>query len=67
MTLGMMEKDCEIRVDYEKLRRDRLRKTREQMEREGLATLLCFDQDWIRYVTGTKLNDWVNNKLLRCP
>jgi Xaa-Pro aminopeptidase len=65
MTLGMMAKDCEIRVDYDKLRKDRLRKTKEQMKKDGIATLLCFDQDWIRYVTSTRVNDWANNKLLR--
>ena len=65
MTLGLMAKDCEIRVDYGKLRRDRLEKTRAQMKREGLAALLVFDPDWIRYITSTKANDWANNKLLR--
>ena len=65
MTLGLMEKDCEIRIDYAKLRKDRVRKTREQMKKDGIATLLCFDLDWIRYITGTKANDWANNKLLR--
>ncbi len=65
MTLGLMAKDCEIRIDYDKLRKDRLRKTKEQMKKEGVATLLCFDQDWIRYITSTKVNDWANNKLLR--
>ncbi len=65
MTLGLMAKDCEIRIDYDKLRKDRLRKTKDQMKQDGLATLLCFDQDWIRYITSTKVNDWANNKLLR--
>lgn len=65
MTLGLMAKDCEIRIDYDKLRKDRLRKTKEQMKKDGVATLLCFDQDWIRYITSTKVNDWANNKLLR--
>jgi Xaa-Pro aminopeptidase len=65
MTLGLMAKDCEIRIDYEKLRKDRLRKTKEQMTKDGLVTLLCFDQDWIRYITSTKVNDWANSKLLR--
>ncbi len=65
MTLGLMAKDCEIRIDYDKLRQDRLRKTNDQMKKDGLATLLCFDQDWIRYITSTKVNDWANNKLLR--
>ena len=65
MTLGLMAKDCEIRVDYDKLRRDRLAKARAQMKKEGLAALLVFDPDWIRYITSTKANDWANNKLLR--
>ena len=65
MTLGLMAKDCEIRIDYDKLRKDRVRKTSEQMVKEGIATLLVFDQDWIRYITSTKVNDWANNKLLR--
>jgi Xaa-Pro aminopeptidase len=66
MTLGMMAKDCEIRIDYDKLRKDRLRKTKEQMRKDKVASLLVFDQDWIRYITSTKVNDWANNKLLRC-
>jgi Xaa-Pro dipeptidase len=60
-----MAKDCEIRIDYDKLRQDRVRKTNEQMKKDGIATLLVFDQDWIRYITSTKVNDWANNKLLR--
>ena len=31
MTLGLMAKDCEIRIDYDKLRKDRVRKTNEQI------------------------------------
>ena len=65
MTLGLMAKDCEIRIDYDKLRKDRVRKTNEQMRKDGIATLLVFDPDWIRYITSTKANDWANNKLLR--
>jgi Xaa-Pro dipeptidase len=65
MTLGLMAKDCEIRIDYDKLRKDRVRKTNQQMNKDGVATLLVFDQDWIRYITSTKVNDWANNKLLR--
>ena len=63
MTLGLMAKDCEIRVDYDKLRADRVRKTNEQMLKDGIATLLVFDPDWIRYITSTRVNDWANNKL----
>ena len=65
MTLGTMEKDCEIRIDYDKLRRDRLKKANDQLKKDGLGALLCFDPDAIRYITSTKLNDWTNNKLAR--
>ena len=65
MTLGTMATDAEIRIDFEKLRRDRLAKANEQLKADGLGALLCFDPDSIRYITSTKLNDWTNNKLAR--
>lgn len=65
MTLGTMATDCEIRIDYEKLRRERLAKANDQLKNDGLGALLCFDPDAIRYVTSTRLNDWTNNKLAR--
>ena len=65
MTLGTMAVDHEIRLDYDKLRKDRLQKTREQMEIDGLGALLVFDPDNIRYITSTKLGEWVTNKLAR--
>ena len=65
MTLGTMATDCEIRIDYEKLRKDRLKKANEQLKKDRLGALLCFDPDSIRYITGTRLNDWTNNKLAR--
>lgn len=64
-TLGTLATDCEIRIDYDKLRKDRLRKTQEQIKKDNLGALLAFDHDAIRYITSTKLNDWMNNKLAR--
>lgn len=66
MTLGTMATDCEIRIDFEKLRRERLEKANAQLKADGLGALLCFDADAIRYITSTKLGDWTNNKLARC-
>jgi len=57
-TYGVMSGDHEVRCDYEKLRRDRLLKTRAQMKKEGLGAILVFEQDHIRYITGTKIGEW---------
>ena len=65
MTLGTMATDCEIRIDYDKLRKDRLKKANDQLKKDGLGAILCFDPDAIRYITSTRLNDWTNNKLAR--
>jgi Xaa-Pro dipeptidase len=65
MTLGTMAVDHELRIDFDKLRRDRLEKTRVQMEKDGLGAVLVFDPDNVRYITSTKLGEWVNNKLNR--
>lgn len=65
MPLGTMATDCEIRVDFDKLRRDRLAKMQQQLKEDKLGALLSFDPDTIRYVTSTRLNDWTNNKLAR--
>ena len=65
MTLGTMAVDHELRIDYPKLRADRLEKTRIQMEKDGLGSILVFDPDNVRYITSTKLGEWVNNKLNR--
>ena len=64
-TLGTMATDCEIRIDYAKLRKDRLRKMQDQIKKDRLGSILAFDHDAIRYITSTKLNDWMNNKLAR--
>ena len=57
-TYGVMGGDHEIRCDYAKLRADRLEKTRAQMKKEGIGSMLVFEQDHIRYITGTKIGEW---------
>jgi Xaa-Pro dipeptidase len=50
-----MSVDFEERVNYERLRQERLRKAKEQIKLHGLGSLLCYDFDNIRYITGTHI------------
>lgn len=65
MTLGMMATDVEQRIDFVALRQYRLDRAKEQLEKHELGALLCFDQDNIRYVTGTYLAEWARGKGVR--
>ena len=65
MTLGIMAVDHELRIDYPKLRRERLEKTRISMQKDNLGALLVYNPDNVRYITSTKLGEWVNNKMNR--
>ena len=65
MTLGMMATDVERRVDFEAMREYKLQRTREQMDRYDLGALLCLDQDNVRYITSTYLNEWARGKYVR--
>lgn len=65
MTLGIMAVDHELRIDYAKLRQERLQKTRVSMQKDNLGALLVYNPDNVRYITSTKLGEWVNNKMNR--
>jgi Xaa-Pro aminopeptidase len=65
MTIGTMAVDFEERVNYERLRRERLAKAKEQLKAYGLGALLCYDFDNIRYITGTHVGEWARNKMQR--
>ncbi len=65
MTVSTMAVDFEERVNYERLRQERLAKAKEQLKAHGLGALLCYDFDNIRYTTGTHLGEWARNKMIR--
>ncbi len=50
---GHMGVDFETRVDFDRLRRYRLRRARAALDASGLGALLVFDVNNIRYLTGT--------------
>jgi Xaa-Pro aminopeptidase len=65
MTLGTMATDVEQRIDFDAMRKYRLQRAREQMEKYDLGALLCFDLDNIRYITSTHLAEWARGKYFR--
>jgi Xaa-Pro aminopeptidase len=64
-TFGLMGVDWEERVDFERLRRERLERVKAALERSELGALLCFDMNNIRYITATHIGTWAMDKLVR--
>jgi hypothetical protein len=64
-TFGGMGTDAEQRVDFDRLRRQRLERVGALLERSELGALLCFDFANIRYLTSTTIGTWGVDKLVR--
>jgi Xaa-Pro dipeptidase len=65
MSFGITAVDYESRIDFDRLRRDRLRRAVEQIRRHGLGAVVVFDYNNIRYVTSTHLGEWGRDKMER--
>jgi Xaa-Pro aminopeptidase len=61
-----MAVDWEQRIDFSRLRSDRLEKARESLRSSSLGAVLLFDQNNIRYVTSTHIGEWARDKSARC-
>lgn len=59
---GIMGVDWENRVDFERLRKHRIARTRQMLEKEDLGALLLFETSNIRYATSTQIGYWAFNK-----
>ncbi|MBU1207514.1 MAG: Xaa-Pro peptidase family protein [Proteobacteria bacterium] len=57
--------DWQYRVDFERMRKDRLQRAREQMEAHDLGALVLFAGANIRYVTGSYQGNWKYNINIR--
>jgi Xaa-Pro aminopeptidase len=57
--------DWQYRVDFDRLRCERLQRTREQMEAHDLGALVLFAGANIRYVTGSYQGNWKYNINIR--
>src|SRR5262245_10572452 len=64
-TFGTMAVDWEQRVDFERLRSERLARLKAQLERSDLGALLSFDMSNTRYMTATHIGTWAMDKLIR--
>src|SRR2546425_458281 len=64
-TFGEMAVDWEERVNFERLRTERLARVKKSLAASELGALLCFDMNNIRYITATHIGTWAMDKLVR--
>jgi Xaa-Pro aminopeptidase len=57
--------DWQGRVDFDRMRRDRLARARQQMEMHDLNALVCFVGENVRYITSVYQGNWKNNIFIR--
>jgi len=65
MNWGPNAVDFEERLDFRRLHRYRLGRTRTALAQSRLGSLLCFDQYNIRYMTSTVIGNWAQDKFTR--
>ncbi len=61
-----MAVDWEQRVDFPRLRAERLERARAALRASDLGAVLLFDHNNIRYVTSTHIGEWARDKSARC-
>ena len=64
-SFGTMGVDWEERVDFERLRTQRLARIKSLLKESELGALLTFDMNNIRYLTATIIGTWAMDKLVR--
>jgi Xaa-Pro aminopeptidase len=61
-THGTMAVDWEQRIDFDRLRRERLGRVKNLLEKSDVGALLCFDMNNVRYITSTHIGTWAQDK-----
>ena len=64
-TYGLMGVDWEERVNFERLRTERLARIKKLLKESNMGALLCFDMTNVRYITATHIGTWAMDKLSR--
>ena len=60
-----MAVDWEQRIDFDRLRRERLGRIKAMLSKSELGALLCFDMNNVRYITSTNIGSWAQDKISR--
>src|SRR5438552_1331852 len=64
-THGTRAVDWENRIDFDRLRRERLQKAKDLLAKSSMGSLLCFDMNNVRYLTSTHIGTWAQDKANR--
>ncbi len=64
-TYGSMAVDWEQRIDFDRLRRERLARVKALLKESEMGALLCFDMNNVRYITATHIGTWAQDKISR--
>jgi Xaa-Pro aminopeptidase len=64
-TYGTMAVDWEQRIDFDRLRRERLARVKELLAKSEMGSILCFDMNNVRYITATHIGTWAQDKISR--
>src|ERR1700691_4058723 len=59
---GTMAVDWEQRIDFDRLRRERLSRAKSLLAKSEMGALLCFDMNNVRYLTSTHIGSWAQDK-----
>src|SRR5579862_4586547 len=64
-TYGSMGVDWEDRINFDRLRKQRLAKAKAQLAKSEMGALLVFDMNNVRYLTATTIGTWAQDKISR--
>ena len=64
-TYGTMAVDWEERINFDRLRTERLARAKEHLEKSEMGALLCFDMNNVRYISATHIGTWAQDKISR--
>ena len=64
-TYGSMAVDWENRINFDRLRKERLDKAKAELKKSEMGALLVFDMNNVRYLTATTIGTWAQDKISR--